>query len=739
MHIKKSTILLSIIILTSSAIKPSIALAAEISQSDRSNSSSSIPQAVTSEDIASGTFGTAPWRIDSQGVLHIEAGNFPYSPLQSPWIDFKDEIKKISFDGLVIAGARSNYLFQGLSNVVSFENMSNFDLSEVNGAQQMFEGCSSLIELDLSQTGANFLANEYIFSGCTSLEKLNVSGVKFNINAANIFNGDSSLSQLTVDESFGFVRGDLQHLPTPTGTGYTGKWINIGGGTIENPMGESILTSAELAGTTIKKVADTYVWQRAVPAGIVTLHYVDQYGNAIPGQDDTTIIGFNEGDTIPFTDYTRSIPGYTLDMNNQPDPTAKFTTIPQTYNIPYTRNQGNAVNVRYVDENGSSISGYDTQITGFENETKSTALYKINIPGYTLDETKLPASEVTLTATAQPDIVYIYKQNPGSITLRYQDDQGREIIKGQILEDDVSTPFNAEDYKLNIPNYYLTGLPTNVTQFTSAPQTAVYNYAIDQTSIKAHDKLIYLGDDWKPEDSFDFITSEDGTKITILPSDMIVEGQVDTSKVGDYTITYKWTNLKTNKKVSKNIIVHVLDKSAILVHDSTLTVGDKWTAQDNFDGAIDTKGNKIDFEQINVAGLVDTTKAGIYEVTYSYDGTSTPRILKSEIVATHQGTTIVTATITVKEKEPVHPNNPEEPTDPKTPSYSNVSGDVINNDTSRNTAVNISNIEDVNKSSKKVLPDTGVKNSLNLIAIGVLMILSLIALIFFRERKQKRD
>ncbi|GAB7390873.1 LPXTG cell wall anchor domain-containing protein [Lactococcus garvieae] len=49
------------------------------------------------------------------------------------------------------------------------------------------------------------------------------------------------------------------------------------------------------------------------------------------------------------------------------------------------------------------------------------------------------------------------------------------------------------------------------------------------------------------------------------------------------------------------------------------------------------------------------------------------------------------------------------------------------------------NIEDVNKSSKKVFPDTGVKNSLNLITIGVLMILSLIALIFFSERKQKRD
>lgn len=70
------------------------------------------------------------------------------------------------------------------------------------------------------------------------------------------------------------------------------------------------------------------------------------------------------------------------------------------------------------------------------------------------------------------------------------------------------------------------------------------------------------------------------------------------------------------------------------VHNSTIYVGDSWTAQDNFDSAMDKDGNTVDFSQVTVDdSKVDTSKAGTYDVTYTYDGV------------------ISTAKITVKNKQ----------------------------------------------------------------------------------------
>ncbi|MGH1772205.1 bacterial Ig-like domain-containing protein, partial [Enterococcus casseliflavus] len=72
---------------------------------------------------------------------------------------------------------------------------------------------------------------------------------------------------------------------------------------------------------------------------------------------------------------------------------------------------------------------------------------------------------------------------------------------------------------------------------------------------------------------------------------------------------------------------------AVNVHDSTIYVGDNWEAKDNFDSALDKDGNSIDFQNLIVdVSKADTSKAGSFEVTYTYDGITS------------------TATITVKEK-----------------------------------------------------------------------------------------
>ncbi len=55
------------------------------------------------QDIASGTAGTSPWRIDSNGVLHIGAGQLEDN-VMNLWGGYLETIKEIVFEGNVIAG-----------------------------------------------------------------------------------------------------------------------------------------------------------------------------------------------------------------------------------------------------------------------------------------------------------------------------------------------------------------------------------------------------------------------------------------------------------------------------------------------------------------------------------------------------------------------------------------------------------------------------------------------------------
>jgi LPXTG-motif cell wall-anchored protein/uncharacterized repeat protein (TIGR02543 family) len=70
------------------------------------------------------------------------------------------------------------------------------------------------------------------------------------------------------------------------------------------------------------------------------------------------------------------------------------------------------------------------------------------------------------------------------------------------------------------------------------------------------------------------------------------------------------------------------DFTAIEAKDSTIYVGDSWTAADNFVSAADQDGKTVDFKDVTVAGTVDTTQAGDYVITYSYGGQSASAAVK---------------------------------------------------------------------------------------------------------------
>ncbi|MDC2806905.1 lectin-like domain-containing protein, partial [Leuconostoc suionicum] len=149
------------------------------------------------------------------------------------------------------------------------------------------------------------------------------------------------------------------------------------------------------------------------------------------------------------------------------------------------------------------------------------------------------------------------------------------------------------------------------------------NYA-KTAAINAKDSTLTAGPNtkWSAEDNFTSATDQDGNSVDF--KDVQVEGQVDTTKAGQYPVTYKYTDASGNP-VSKTITVTVVDsKAAINAKDSTLTAGPntKWSAEDNFTSATDQDGNPVDFKDVQVEGQVDTTKAGQYPVTYKYTDAS---------------------------------------------------------------------------------------------------------------------
>jgi len=142
---------------------------------------------------------------------------------------------------------------------------------------------------------------------------------------------------------------------------------------------------------------------------------------------------------------------------------------------------------------------------------------------------------------------------------------------------------------------------------------ALVTVKADQTTVKVHDSELYTGENWTAKNNFDSATDRDG--LAVEYEDITVTGTVDTTKAGKYEVTYSYHGVE-----SKAVITVKADQTTVKVHDSELYTGENWTDKDNFDSATDRDGKPVEFGNVIVIGKADTTKAGKYEVTYSYHG-----------------------------------------------------------------------------------------------------------------------
>ena len=149
-------------------------------------------------------WGTSSWEI-VDGILHIGPGELPATSESNPppWYDHSSTITAVVFDDPVNTtfGASTSLLFFQLSNVVEIEGIGQVDTSNVRNMAFMFEGASSLTDLDISTWDTSQVTDMgAMFSEARSLVKLDLSGWDTGrvTDMFGMFSRTSSLTELDV-------------------------------------------------------------------------------------------------------------------------------------------------------------------------------------------------------------------------------------------------------------------------------------------------------------------------------------------------------------------------------------------------------------------------------------------------------------------------------------------------------------------------------------------------------------
>ncbi|EOG9807296.1 BspA family leucine-rich repeat surface protein [Listeria monocytogenes] len=142
-------------------------------------------------------------------------------------------------------------------------DVSNFNTSNVTTMYGMFSG-SAVTSIDVSNFDTSNVTNmPYMFSR-SAVTTLDVSSFNTSkvTNMTDMFSGTQQLQNITLGNQFQFLSANAG-LPNPTPTAdYTGKWQNVGNGTVNDPKGVFAGTATELMSTYDgSTMADTYVWQ----------------------------------------------------------------------------------------------------------------------------------------------------------------------------------------------------------------------------------------------------------------------------------------------------------------------------------------------------------------------------------------------------------------------------------------------------------------------------------------------
>ncbi|WP_282799172.1 MucBP domain-containing protein [Lactococcus lactis] len=466
-------------------------------------------EATASDDIASGTWGTVPWRIDSKGTLIIESGNADLLFWSKPWKDYDGQINKIDIQGKVVLPSHALYLFGQMDNLSEIIGIENLDMSNVTDMAGMFADNPKLISLDLSLLDtSNVTSMINLFMNDSSLESLNVS----TWNTSNVTNMFSLFQGLTSLKDIDVSRWNTRNVTDMTNLfGDCSSLTNLDLGSWNTPNLKSMhqmflgmlgLTSINLENWDTSQVTD--MKQMFYQTGIQKLTLGSKTAlNETVTLDNPQINSQYTGKWQTLGTGTELTPNGDWVGSSSELYTRSTIGVPDTYVWQPTATAAADVTVKYLDADGNEIHDAQTISGNVGDEyDASTDTYKLAIDGYTLDETKLPDNATgTMSDTAQT-VTYVYSKNPvkaADVTVKYLDADGNEIHDAQTISGNVGDEYDAstDTYKLAIDGYTLdeTKLPDNATgTMSDTAQTVTYVYS--KNPVKAADVTVkYLDAD----------------------------------------------------------------------------------------------------------------------------------------------------------------------------------------------------------------------------------------------------
>ena len=303
---------------------------------------------------------------------------------------------------------------------------------------------------------------------------------------------------------------------------------------------------------------------------------------------------------------------------------------------PQSNNNEMSASVSVQNEALDILSATQAANPTLKNVTKTTVTTK-NIDNKT-HRVKNPTIELTPkgTTNAQIDLNSITVKGvpEDAYSLEKTTNGAKVIFKDYTLTENITIEYNTIDSET------LDQMSANKKKVTTAPITLKFsegdaegivylatatfythniedeNQAIAKVSFELIDNVTHTATEFTTDEKgqyfFDAIMTGDYTlRVTNVPQEYSVDEEY---------LTGKAIKLVKGDNQLKIPLTKTIDHSRLQVKDSTIYVGDKWKPEDNFVSATDKTGQDVPFEKITVSGQVDTSKAGVYPIVYSYEG-----------------------------------------------------------------------------------------------------------------------
>ena len=211
----------------------------------------------------------------------------------------------------------------------------------------------------------------------------------------------------------------------------------------------------------------------AKKTGSVTVHYVGEDGNKLA--DDVVLSGTFDQD---YQTQPKDITNYNL-KTSPTHATGKYGTANQELNYVYSKKTAK-VTVHYVGEDGTKLADDITTTGTFDQDYKVSAK---EIENYNLKAS--PQKETGKYGIVNQEFSYIYSKKRASVTVRYVDEEGKELSKPITFEGTFDESWEAKPAALTY--YFVAKKPaTEKGLFGTKNQTIDYVYAKRSAKVTIH-------------------------------------------------------------------------------------------------------------------------------------------------------------------------------------------------------------------------------------------------------------